>query len=193
MKREASAIRIVIAAAMVASGVLLVSARVDVTVYVDKAFNFSAAPTWGWHPEESGRVMMARTQEDDPEAMRQRVEPLIIEAVATEMAGRGRQQAPAAPHLLVTYYLLLSTNVSAQTLGQFVPATPDWGLPPLTGATQSLKVMNKGSLVLDFSADGRIVWRGVAEAKIEIGTDAARRERLLRQAVRDLLRRFPKT
>jgi hypothetical protein len=35
------------------------------------------------------------------------------------------------------------------------------------------------------------VWRGVAQAKIKFGIDAKKRESLLREAVHDLLRRFP--
>lgn len=192
MRRASSAIGTAVVAAVCALSVPAASARADVKVFVDKAFAFSAAHTWGWSPDEPGRVMMARTQEDDPEEMRKRAEPIIVDAVATEMAQRGWQQTPTAPDLLLTYYLLLSTNVSAHTLGQFVPATPEWGLPPLSGATQSLEVMNKGSLVLDVSAQGRVIWRGVAEAKVEMETDDKRRETLLRRAVRDLVRRFPK-
>ena len=81
--------------------------------------------------------------------------------------------------------------MSAQTMGQFLPATTAWGLPPFEQATQSLKMMNQGSLVLDLSAKDVVVWRGVAQAKIKIDADDKKREALLREAVRDLLRRYP--
>ena len=58
--------------------------------------------------------------------------------------------------------------MSTQTMGQFLPATTAWGLPPFPQATQSLKIMNRGSLVLDLSAKGTVVWRGVAQAKIKM-------------------------
>jgi hypothetical protein len=51
--------------------------------------------------------------------------------------------------------------------------------------------MNQGSLVLDFAAKGAVVWRGVADAKIDIGVEMKKREALLREGVRDLLRRYP--
>jgi hypothetical protein len=51
--------------------------------------------------------------------------------------------------------------------------------------------MNQGSLVLDVSANQNVVWRGVAEAQIKIATDDKRREAAIREAVRDLIRRFP--
>jgi hypothetical protein len=166
-------------------------ARVDVEVAFDKTFNFKAVRTWGWSPEGAGSVKMARTQEDDPEAMQKRAEPIIVNAVTTEMTRLKLQQAPANPDVTVTYYLLLSTNMSAQTIGQFLPATAAWGLPPFAPATQSLKIMNQGSLVLDLSAKGTVVWRGLAQARIALDADDLRREALLRESVRDLLRRYP--
>ena len=66
-----------------------------------------------------GLVKMARTAEDDPDAMKKIAEPPIVDAVTTEMKGRGLTQAPSGPDLIVTYYLLLTTSMSAQTMGQF--------------------------------------------------------------------------
>ena len=76
-------------------------------------------------------------------------------------------------------------------MGQFLPATTAWGLPPFAPATQSLKIMNQGSLVLDLSAKGAVVWRGVAQAGVEFDANDKKREALLREAVRDLLKRYP--
>jgi hypothetical protein len=45
--------------------------------------------------------------------------------------------------------------------------------------------------VLDFSANGRVVWRGVGEAKIDTDMDQKKRSALLRDGVRELLKRFP--
>ena len=45
---------------------------VDVSVEHDKAFDFKPVRTWGWNPEGPGEVMMARTQDDDPDAMKRR-------------------------------------------------------------------------------------------------------------------------
>lgn len=169
-----------------------VSAGIDVKVEFDKAFDFKAANTWAWNTSGPGEVKMARTQEDDPEAMRQRAEPVIVDAVMAELGRRGLEFTATAPHVRVTYYLLLSTSMSTQTVGQFLPAVTMWGVPPFAPATQSLEVMNRGSLVLDMSGgNDDVVWRGVAQANIKIGADDKRREALLREAVKDLLRRFP--
>jgi hypothetical protein len=183
--------------AIVATVVFLVSqtvlAGIDVKVNVDKAFDFKGARTWAWNPAGPGQIRMARTQDDDPEVMRARAEPVIVEAVTSELTRLGLQPATATPDLLVTYYLLLSNSTSATTLGQFLPATTQWAVPPFSAVTTSLEIMHQGSLVLDFSAGEKIIWRGVAEAKIKLDSDDKKREALLREGVRDLLRRYPRT
>jgi hypothetical protein len=163
-----------------------------VRVERDKNFDFKTVRTWGWHPSGAGDVKMARTQEDDPDAVKRVAEPLIVDAVEKEMARLKLPRASADPDLTIRYYLLLSTSLSAQTMGQFLPPVAAWGLPPFAGATQSLKYMNRGSLVLDLSARDTVVWRGLAQTELEPSTDAKKREQVVREAVRDLLRRYPK-
>ena len=185
-----AALTVVAALSAIALSVPTVAARVDVKVEFDKTFDFKSVRTWGWQSPNPGEVKMARTQEDDPEAMRKHAEPIVVDAVTVEMQRRGLQ--PAFPHdLTVTYYLLLTTTMSAQTLGQFLPAVTAWGLPPFEGATQSLKMMNRGSLVLDLSAKDVVIWRGVAQANIKFDADDQKREKLIREAVRDLLAKYP--
>jgi hypothetical protein len=164
---------------------------VDVKVEHSKTFDFKPVKTWAWNPKEAGRVIMSRTQEDDPEGMKRRVEPVIMDAVTKETTARGLKQAESQPDLTLTYYLLLSTGASAQTIGQFLPATSAWGLPYFPQATQSLEMMNHGSLVLDLSTGQTVVWRGVAQAKIAFDVDDKKRQALLREGVRDLLKRYP--
>lgn len=182
---------IAVLTAVIALTVQTAVARVDVRIDFDKAFKFGAVRTWGWNPKGAGDVKMARTQTDDPDAMKKRAEPPIVDAVTLEMTRRGLTQAPDAPDLAVTYYLLLTTSMSTQTMGQFLPATGEWGLPLFPGATQSLKIFNRGSLVLDLSAKGTVVWRGIAQADVKMDADDKKREALLREGVRDLLKRYP--
>jgi hypothetical protein len=169
-----------------------VAVAADVKVDFDKAFDFKGVDSWAWNAAGPGEVKMARTLEDDPEAMRKLAEPVIVDAVSAEMGRLKLQQVTSASDLVITYYLLLTVGTSRQTLGQFLPATPGWGLPPFPAATQSLELMNQGALVLDLSAQGRVVWRGVAQTKISFDADDKKREELLRKGVRDLLRRYPK-
>jgi Domain of unknown function (DUF4136) len=182
----------VLAIASVLAFVLQLSLEaVDVRVDYDKTFDFKPLRTWAWNPQEAGSVKMARTQDDDPAAIKVRVEPWILDAVGQEMPRRGLQPAQAEPDVMVTYYMLLTTSMNAQTMGQFLPPTVAWGLPPFAQATQSIEMMNQGALVLDLSAKGNVVWRGVAQAKIAFEADDKKRETLVRTAIRDLLKRFP--
>jgi hypothetical protein len=177
--------------ALLALTVQAVSARLDVKVDFDKSFNFTAVRTWGWHADGPGEVKMARTQTDNPEGMNKFAAPPLIDAVTTEMKRIGLPQAQSDPDLAVHYFLLLTTNMSTQSMGQFLDGTVAWGLPLFPQATTSLKVLNQGSLVLDLSAKGRVVWRGVAQAQLKPDTDIKKREALLREGVRDLLKRYP--
>jgi hypothetical protein len=179
------------AAGIVAAAHAALVARVDVKVEFDKTFDFEPVRTWAWNPNGPGEVRMARTADDDPEAIRRAAEPVIVEVVTAELTERGLRPATAGPDVSVTYYLLLTVNTSAQTLGQFLPATTAWGLPPFAPATQSLKVMNQGSLVIDVSAKQTVVWRGVAQARLRPDAAPRKREAVLRESVHDLLRRFP--
>ena len=165
-------------------------ARVDVKIDFDKNFNFQAVRTWRFDPAGNGEVKMARTQKDDPDAVKAVVDPILVETINTEMQ-RIKLQTSDTPDLIVRYFLLLSTDQTAQTIGQFLPGTVSWGLPPFQQATQSLKVMNQGALVIDVAGGGNVVWRGVAQAKLKPDTDFKKREATLREGVRDLLKRFP--
>jgi hypothetical protein len=167
---------------------------VDVKTAHDMTFDFKPMKTWGWNPAGAGQVKMARTKDDDSESMRKRVDPLIRQAVATEMTKRGLKEVTSNPDLTLTYYLLLTVNVETQQFGQFVPTAVIWDLPVFPPATQSFKVLNRGSLVLDMAAknakDG-VVWRGVAEAQLEPDASPQKRESKLKEAVRDLVRKYP--
>src|SRR5262245_37384333 len=181
-----------LAAVLIVAAHAVITAWVDVRAEYDKKFDFKPMRTWGWKPDGPGQVYMARTAEDNPEAMRKRAEPIIVDAVTTEIKKTGLERATGAPDLFVTYYLLLTIGENAQTVGQFLPSVADWGIPWFPPATQSLTVMNQGSLVLDLTNKETIVWRGLARAKLTLDADDKKRESLLRDAVRDLLRKYPK-
>jgi hypothetical protein len=172
---------------VVAPGNAAVKARVE----FDKTFDFTRVRTWSWHAESAGKIVLARTQQDDPESVRRRAEPIIFETVMTEMPRRGLKAATGTPDVTLMYYLLLTVGSTGHTLGQFLPAVTGWGLPPLPPAATSVEVIEQGSLVLDLTANGRVVWRGIGEAQIKLDMPEERRAELLREGVRDLIRRYP--
>lgn len=178
-------------AAGIAVAVQALPAAVKTRSDFDKMFDFRQVRTWAWHPDGAGQVIASRTQNDDPEAIKALAEPIIMSGVDAEMPRRGLTRSASAPDLQLRYYLLLSIGQSAQSVGQFLPSTVQWGIPPFAPATSSLEIVERGSLVLDLSAKSGLVWRGIAEAKIEMGLEQDKRRKLLEEAVREILKRYP--
>jgi Domain of unknown function (DUF4136) len=178
----------------IAAGVIVAvqsgAAKVKTRADFDKTFDFQQAHTFGW-TSTAGHVIAARTPDDDPEAIRKMVEPVIMNAVSAEMPQHGLTAAAAAPDLTLTYYLLLTVGSSAQTMGQFLPPVAQWGLPPFAPTTTAIKVIQQGALVLDLASKGEVVWRGVGEAEIKIGLETAKRAELTREAVQEILKKYP--
>ena len=198
MDRLSSRIPVVLVVAALLAAPIALSAGVKVRSQHDKTFDFRGLTTWAWHPDGAGDVRMAVTADDNPAAVKTRFEPVIIDAVQKEMASRGLTVADASgtPQLYVNYYVLISTNQSRQTMGQFLPTVPEWGIPPFCyGATQSLKVFEEGSLVLDVtSAKTRLlIWRGMAVAELQRKVEPQERDTRLRAAIAEVVKKFPKT
>jgi len=180
---------------VLAASVLLLAtahAAVKVKTEFDKTFDFTKPQTWAWDDKGAGRVIMARTAADDPEELKGRAEPVIKDIVTTELAKRKLQPAgTGTPDLEVTYYLLITLGMNSQYIGQFLPSVAEWGLPPFVGATQAVRVLEQGSLVLDIMANNKVVWRGVAQAEIKSGLTVEKRRQLIQDAVKALLGKYP--
>jgi len=176
---------VVISVALGLCTAVLEAAKINVRAEPDPSFDFKAARTWAWDAD-AGDVYMARTPKDDPAALKERIDPLIRKYVEAEMRKKGLQPAAAGatPDLHLHYYVLITINQTGQTMGQFLPAVPYWGLPPFAPATQSLEVVTKGSLVLDALLPGqvgdrKVVWRGIAESTVNYtDTEKSRNERI---------------
>jgi hypothetical protein len=170
-----------------------VIAAVKVKTQFTKSFDFTKAKTWSWHEGGPGEVKMALTADDNPELVRQRAEPIIMEAVGATLPQRGLAAAAtgAPSDVKIKYYVLITLGTDAQTIGQFLPAVTAWGVPPFSGATQSYSVIERGSLVLDISANKEVVWRGIGQAELKPGQTQEKRAALVRAAVADILKKYP--
>jgi hypothetical protein len=169
-------------------------ARVKVDTGHDPAADFTKLRVWAWPSDGPGQVKMALTKDDDPEPTRKRFEPTVMASVEAAMAKKGFRKAAAGetPDFLVAYFALISVSTSGQTLGQFLPGTVSWGLPPFDAVATSLKIYEQGSLVLDVMApDKKPMWRGVARAEVHRDRPDAEREKRIRDAVNDLVNKFP--
>jgi len=168
------------------------AARIKIRTAYDKTADFSRLHTYAWPPAGAGEVKLLEVSGDDPAAMRERLEPIIVGAVDRALAGRHiTKAANAPPDLVVSYYVLIGPGTTAQTMGQFLRPVPAWGVPPFAAATQSLEVYEQGTLILDMVAGDRVIWRGSAEAALDRGTSDASRNAAIDSAVRDMLKKFP--
>ena len=169
------------------------SAAVKVKTQFTKSFDFSKARTWSWHDGAPGEVKMARTADDDPEIVRKRAEPVIMEAVAAALPKRGLSPAAAgtAADLQIKYYVLITIGTDAQVIGQFLPAVTAWGLPPFAAATQSVHGHRAG-----VARPGHQRQQGSRLARhrtgrTQAGADPDKRATLVREAVQEILKHYP--
>lgn len=186
--------RLILAVALAALVAATAVARVKVQSDFDPNADFTNLKVFAWPDDAPGQMKMALTKDDDPEALRRRFEPVIVAAVEEALTKKGFQKAAAgqAPDFRVAYFGLVSSNTSAQVMGQFLPGTMEWGIPPFEGRTQSLKIYEQGSLVLDvMTPDHKPIWRGIARAEIHRDRPDAERDKNLRGAVFDLVKQYP--
>jgi hypothetical protein len=171
-----------------------VGARVKVRTEFDPKADFSRLKTFAWPADGYGQVKMGLTKDDDPEALRKRFEPTLIAAVEEALTAKGLVKAAPgqAPDCLVAYFALVSLNTSAQTVGQFLPSTVAWGMPPFLATTSSLKIFEQGSVVVDvMTPDKQPMWRGVAQAEMHREKPDAERQKRVRATIADILKQFP--
>ncbi|MGE5358264.1 MAG: DUF4136 domain-containing protein [Bacteroidales bacterium] len=179
-------------AAAVASAVVL-AGGVKIKTQYDKEFNFSGPQTYAWHPDGAGDVKVLEADVDSADIKR-RLDPMVMQAVDAALKQRGfTRDASATPTYYVYYYALIGPVSESQTMGQFLPAVPFWGLPPFPAATQSMKYYERGSLILDVSSVAlkSAVWRGIAEAEIDRAKTDAQRQQRITEAFAEMLKKFP--
>ena len=165
--------RLLAVAICIALVATLDAAKIKVETKYDKKYDFTGARTYGWRPKAAGEVHLLQLSGDDAAALRERFEPVIV------------------PDLEIWYYVLIGPGMTAQTMGQFLPAVTEWGLPPFAPATQALEIYEQGSLILDMAAGDRVVWRGSAQTEIDRQLSAESRDARIQAAVRDMLKKFP--
>jgi hypothetical protein len=175
-------------------GSRVAAADTDITIEYDKMFSFSGLSTWAWHPDGAGDVRLALTADDDPKRVAARIEPVILPVTERELASRKITRVAAdRAQLLLHYYALLTLKDFAQVHGQFLPALPDWGIPPFAPSTSAVGVYPVGTIVMDITVPNRdtIVWRGAARREVNFETSDQKRREVIERAIRDLFKDFP--
>lgn len=193
MGRHGHSVRAVVAILMVGTAAILAAEKGKITVNVNDKFAFDRPLTWAW-AEPTGELKIQHVVERDPEQLRRRVDPDIVTPITAELNARGYTAAPREKaDLVANYYLLIGPAINSQYMGQFVASVPEWGLPPISGATQSYEVFEQGSLVVDLLSTERktVVWRGIVQAKIHLERTDAQRRTAIAEHVKNLFKKFP--
>jgi|SRR5262245_17716446 len=190
--RAAAALSAIVVVALVAT---TRAAKVDVKSDRDKQFDFSKVKTWSWDPKEPGKVIMARSSQDNSADVKRRFGQTILDAISSEFTQRGLTGVSPQPgDVRVYYYLVVTVGFDTQTMGQFLPAVPEWGVAPYVPQTTSFDIVQNGALVIDAVSNqlDRVVWRVIGRTELDTErTDDQRRARI-KTVVRELVKRFPK-
>jgi hypothetical protein len=189
-------IRAIALALLLLAGSATTLAGISVRTEIDKAFDFTRLKTFAWHPQP-GEVMILVSKDSSARAepVKRQYEPVLMKTVEQEMVKRGYTLATgAAPDFQLIYYVFVVTGSVSQTMGQFLPTNAQWGLPRFPPATQHLDLSPQGSIVLDAAspAGGALVWRGIAESKVEVTNSDAERTKKVQDAMTKLVAKFPK-
>jgi hypothetical protein len=188
------AARIALAGLIVILGSAIATARADVKAQRDLKFDFTSLKTWSWDPSSPGDVRLALTAHERPEPIKERWEPVILQAVGERLVARGYPAASSgAPDFHLIYYLFVTIGSMSQELGQFLPANAQWHMWPITPQTTAVEFYPQGALVVDAlsTTTGKVVWRGVAQAKLQEQNSDEKREQRLRAVIKDLMSKFP--
>ena len=181
--------------AAVLSSIGLSAAKIKISVQAPPKFDGAGLRTWAWAADGPGQVIMARSSQDDPKPIEKTFGPTITDAISKELGLRGLATGDAASaDLHAHYYLLVAVGFNTQQFGQFLPAVPEWGIPPFAGGNQAYEIISTGSIVLDLISTSakRIIWRGIAQAEIDSEKTDEQRHVRIREGIHELVLKYPK-
>lgn len=181
------------AALVVLATTLVVADRPKISANVDESFSFAGPFTYAW-TTPTGELKMLQVAEQDPDRWRRLWDPTIVSSVDRELKARAFTAAPKeSADFIATYYILIGPNIASQKMGQFLAPTMEWGLPPFKGVAQSYDVAEQGSLVIDLYSQERklVVWRGVAQANIDLRRSDAERSKNISKLITDVFKKYP--
>lgn len=177
-------------------GLAVAAAGINVRTEIDKKFDFTRLKTFAWHPQPGEvKILVSKDSNARAEPVKRQYEPVLMKTVEEEMVKRGYALASSgAPDFQLIYYVFVATGDVSQTMGQFLPTNATWGLPLFPPATQHLDLSPQGSIVLDAAspAGGALVWRGIAESKVELTNSEADRTKKVQDAMTKIVAKFPK-
>lgn len=186
--------RVLVGSALVVMATTLaVADRPKISANVNEHFSFTGPFTYAW-TTPTGELKMLQAAEKDPDRWRRLWDPTIVSSVDRELTARGfTSAAKDTADIIATYYILIGPNIASQKMGQFLAPTMEWGLPPFQGIAQSYDVAEQGSLVIDLYSQERklVVWRGVAQANIDLRRSDAERNKNISKLITEVFKKYP--
>jgi hypothetical protein len=112
----------------------------------------------------------------------------VKRAVNAELKAKGLMMTSDNPDFLIAGPLVKKEEVQVMNVGSgYVPA---WGGPMSDGGTSEYE---EGSIIMDFvdAKSKKMIWRGVAKAEIDNADTPEKKEKLINEAVQEILKNFP--
>jgi hypothetical protein len=169
------------------AAVLCGCASVKVTTDYDPSASFSAYKSYAWLPEPTEKTGDIRV--DNP-----LLHTRVRDAVEAELALKGYEKlAGGKPDFFIGYHLSLTTKLDVTRMNNYYGygVGRRWGAAgvPETVVTE----YEVGALVLDVvdAKREKLVWRGSGQRRVQESPTPEETTRRVREAVAEILKRFP--
>jgi hypothetical protein len=147
----------------------------------DKQVNFANLKTYGWMPiPEKANINSLNVER-------------VKNAVNAEMKAKGLMMTSDNPDFLIAEHLGKKDKVQVTDWGYgYGPHGGYWGGYWGPGGVSTYEY-EEGSLILDFvdAKSKKMIWRGVAKAQIDSANTPDKKEKLINEAVHEILKKFP--
>ena len=193
MRLSAGSRAFVMALLVVAAAAALEAAKIKVEARREQV-DFSAIKTYVWLPSPPPTAEVAPGVMRDPRVIQKELEPTILSTADRELAAHGwkRVEGPGAD-VQIVYYLSQGVGFNASTVGQYYQYATGYALivSPLLAPTESVKVIEEGTLIIDVVQDRKAIWRGTAKGTINRDNSDEKRLKNVADAVKKLIAKLP--
>ncbi|MEJ2719694.1 MAG: DUF4136 domain-containing protein [bacterium] len=170
-------------AVLVLASLAACAGGIEIQTDFDSTADFAAYETWNWVPapaEETGDPGV-----DDPIARAR-----IRGAVEDELNRRGYRKVANAPDFLVNYYTALKDEITATEIQDYYDR---WQFSEFPTDYTYTYTWHRGTLMLDLidAETKRLVWRGIAQAEVNLNDPPEKKKERIGRAVARMLEEFP--
>lgn len=182
----------VVALVVVAAAATLEAGKIKVEAKRENV-DFSAIKTYMWLPSPPPKTEIAPGVARDPLEVQKELEPTIRQTADRELAAHGWKRLDSGADVQIVYYLAQGVSFNASNLGEYYQYATGYALvvSPLISPTDSIKVMEEGTLIIDVVQDRKAIWRGTASGTINRDNSDEKRLKNVSDAVKKLIAKLP--